>query len=286
MKKTVVELDLIGYSTICDLLEEMAGVEAVTNLNKEIQAFVDAGLERIRAERAKVVMQTTGDGAILVLEQPADAHRFAEAVHEATHKHNERKNKPVGKRVFRIGAATGDLAMEQKEDGRYEMAGMTIARAVRLERKASPGGVLVDSDTHEGLTEQQKQLYQGPEQIAGKRDEMFSAYQCIMCPDAAKNVEYFVEQAKQKPDAKPIKPATLGVERERREILNRFELLKPHHFSSLVFLMNIPVNRRPPDTVDLERQKKHILDWADQDGRLGELLLELRGLQTDETTNP
>jgi class 3 adenylate cyclase len=282
-----VELDLIGYSTICDLLEEAAGVDAIANLNKDIQAFVDVGLESIDAERPQVVMQTTGDGAILVLDRPADAHRFAEAVHAATRKHNQRKNRPVGKRVFRVGAATGDLAIEPKPSGGFEIAGMSIARAVRLEGKSSPGGLLVDPDTFEGLTGEQQQLYAAAEQVAGKRDEMFTAFRCVMDPRAAQDVAYFLAQAKQNQQAKPIEPATRGVRREeRREILKRLEILKPRQFADLIFLLEIPLNRRPPDTLELERQKQHILGWAEEEQQLEDLLFELRELQRKESENP
>ena len=45
MRKTVVELDLVGYSTVARLLEEAAGPQSVAALNDQIQKVIDQGLE-------------------------------------------------------------------------------------------------------------------------------------------------------------------------------------------------------------------------------------------------
>ncbi|HIG29326.1 MAG TPA: NACHT domain-containing protein, partial [Verrucomicrobiales bacterium] len=73
--KTVVELDLVGYSSICALLEEAGDVNGVATLNSKIQEFVDAGLKSVEAKRSDSVIKTTGDGAILLLDSPQYAHR-------------------------------------------------------------------------------------------------------------------------------------------------------------------------------------------------------------------
>ena len=112
----------------------------------------------------------TGDGAILVFDSAQDAHRFAQAVHEATFEHNRTRAQPLAKRVFRIGIASGEIVMVEKPGG-VDIAGTTIARAVRLEAKAQPGGVLVDKTTFEALETDQKQHYGPKETVAGKRDE-------------------------------------------------------------------------------------------------------------------
>jgi len=129
MKKTVIELDLKGYSDIARELEEHFSAEVVMQFNEQIQGFVDAGLKTTGTRREETVMATTGDGAILVFDDPATAHLFAEAVHEACRIHNHGKSVPAARRWFRIGIATGDLVLETI--GR-EMAGSVIARAVRL----------------------------------------------------------------------------------------------------------------------------------------------------------
>lgn len=66
MKKTVIELDLKGYSDIARELEEHFSAEVVMQFNEQIQTFVDAGLKATETRREEAVMATTGDGAILV----------------------------------------------------------------------------------------------------------------------------------------------------------------------------------------------------------------------------
>ncbi len=278
--KTVVELDLVGYSSICALLEEAGDVNGVATLNSKIQEFVDAGLKSVEAKRSDSVIKTTGDGAILLLDSPQYAHRFAEAIHELTRKHNSDRSQPVGKRVFRIGVATGDIALEPLKGGGYEIAGMTIARAVRLESKASPGGILVDSKSFDGLHPEQQIRYSAPESVAGKRDEIFKAHGCVFDPDAMVNVAWFLEQKQKSEEVTSIQPASSGVEREeRREILERFKQLDSSQVTDLVFLLNIPIDSRPPNTLDVEDRKREILEWAEKQNCLEDLLVELRQMQ-------
>lgn len=108
--KTVVELDLVGYSDISRTLEDNLGAEVVARFNEQIQGFVDAGLGAAKANRDDVVKATTGDGAILAFAEAADAHRFAVAVHEAAQRHNAARASPAAGRWFRIGVAYGRFA--------------------------------------------------------------------------------------------------------------------------------------------------------------------------------
>lgn len=90
---TVVELDLVDYTHIAYLLQESIGVDAVNELNKQIQNYIDQGLKAVEISRAQAVKQITGDGAILVFEKPQHAHQFAAATHHLTQKHNSLKRK-------------------------------------------------------------------------------------------------------------------------------------------------------------------------------------------------
>ena len=82
--KTVVELDLVGYSPLARMIEENVGVEVVSRLNQQIQQFVDVGLAAVRVKREQVVLATAGDNAIVAFDKAGNAHRFATAVHKAT----------------------------------------------------------------------------------------------------------------------------------------------------------------------------------------------------------
>jgi class 3 adenylate cyclase len=273
MIKTVVELDLVGFSTIGDNLEQGLDVGSAAQLNEQIQSFVDVGLNAVEALRDDHVMQTTGDGAILVFNAAADAHRFAQAVHEATREHNLARPMPLAKRVFRIGVATGEIVMRPKRSGGFDIAGSVIARAVRLEAKARPGGLLVDQETFEALGSEGQQLYGPKQMIPGKRDEVFAAHAWQPYVDGPKDAAFFIKQ-KQEAAPEPI-ARTFGID-QRREVLERFGRLKSHQYYDLIFLLEIPIDQRPSDTLSLVQQRSQILKWAEEDKRLDFLLDELR----------
>ena len=183
MDKTILELDLVGYSGIAAILEENSGAGAVAELNAQIQRFIDRGLGTVGAEREGTVMVTTGDGAILLFEKAEHAHGFAAAVHEETRVHNGGKTEPSARRLFRMGAATGDVMVWPRPGGPVEMAGVAIARAVRLEAAARPGELLVDAPTYVSLPPALGALYGGEEVVRGKRAEEFAARRCVMNPE-------------------------------------------------------------------------------------------------------
>ncbi len=195
MLKTVLELDLVGYSTIGDNIEQALDVRSVSQLNAQIQGFIDAGLHAVSAARQKAVIKTTGDGAILVFDSAAEAHGFAVAVHQATAQHNATRTQPIAKRVFRIGAATGEIVMEPKPGGGFEIAGTTIARAVRLEAKAHPGGFLIDQATFDALPPEQKGAFGEPQTVPGKRDEVFTARATQPNANGPQDAAFFTAQA-------------------------------------------------------------------------------------------
>lgn len=268
MKKTVVELDLVGFSTIGDNLEQGLDVHSLVQLNQQIQSFVDVGLEFVGGSRQRNVMATTGDGAILVFDSAKDAHCFAQAVHAATFEHNRARSQPLAKRVFRIGIASGEIVMVEKPGG-FDIAGSTIARAVRLEAKAQPGGVLVDEGTFQSLDADQKRQYGAKETIAGKRDEKFEAYGWPPNPDVRKDAAFFTDQQRQ--SATGSAQAYSGPDKRRR-VLSSLKRLKSTMMFELIFLLEIPIGQRPANTITLDQQKEQILTWADENNKLDLLL--------------
>jgi formylglycine-generating enzyme required for sulfatase activity len=200
-QKTVVELDLIGYSDVARTLEDQLGAEVVSKLEEQIQGFVAAGLAAVGAKREQLVLATAGDNAILAFRNPADAHRFAEAVHEATRVHNERRAAASAKRWFRIGIATGDLDEQPRVGGGREVAGTVIADAVRLEAAARPGQIVCDTATFKSFPADIQALYGTEEEVRGKRAERFRArrytvvgYTAPVAHDRAKYLESLCEE--------------------------------------------------------------------------------------------
>ena len=181
MKKTIVELDLKGYSDIARELEEHLSAEVVMKFNDQIQSMVDAGLKAVGVQRAQAVMATTGDGAILAFDQPETGHHFGQAVHSECRVHNHEKSVIQARRWFRIGIATGDLVLEETGTSR-KMAGSVIARAVRLEAAGSIGEILIDADTYSALPKPLQACYGSRELISGKREEKFPAYRYVVVP--------------------------------------------------------------------------------------------------------
>jgi hypothetical protein len=91
VQKTVLELDLVGYSDIALVLEENLDVEAVKIFQEQIQQFVDVGLGAVGLQREPTVIGTAGDNAILIFDDPETMHRFAHAVQNETEKYNSSK---------------------------------------------------------------------------------------------------------------------------------------------------------------------------------------------------
>lgn len=206
MKKTIVELDLEGYSDIVVELEEHLSATVVLQLNDQIQGFVQTGLEVIGLDRDHSVMASTGDGAILAFDRAGDANRFAVAVHEACRVHNAERTVASACRWFRIGIATGDVAIVTEGLVR-KMGGAAIARAVRLEAAADIGGIVADKRTYEELPEEFRTTYGPEEQVTGKRAERFAVRRCVVIPGLA------VEKPTKSPIAEPTAPARVWTPR-------------------------------------------------------------------------
>ena len=92
---SVVIVDLVGYSAVCKVLEDALGPEAVDKLQRRIQAVIENALRTLRRSRAKAVLKTTGDGAILEFSSANDAHRFAQALHWRREQNANRLEAPL-----------------------------------------------------------------------------------------------------------------------------------------------------------------------------------------------
>ena len=249
-RKTVVELDLVGYSDISRIVEENVGVEVVAEVNAQIQGFVDTALRKIEAKRQMVVVATTGDGAILAFDNADDAHRFAVEVHRATQEHNARRSISSAKRWFRIGIATGDLYQKTRSGGTQEVAGTVIATAVRLEAAARAGEIVVDASTFGSLPSDLQGLYGPKENVQGKRNEQFAVNRFSALPGADKI------------DSLPTVPS----------VLELFDRLNPRdQLGRVMLLVGMPIQHRPPDSLTLFRRQDAIVDWAVGGQHLGKL---------------
>jgi class 3 adenylate cyclase len=179
MIRTVLELDLAGYSDIAIALEEALDVQAVRKFEDQIQTFVDHGLEAVALSRDLVVLGTAGDNAILIFESAAQMHQFAASVQQACFDYNLDKTTPLARRWFRMGAATGEIEFDEEK---RRIIGTTIARAVRLEAASERGTILVDRATFEALPGEIKAVFGPPRIIRAKRRERILAHQARFIP--------------------------------------------------------------------------------------------------------
>ncbi len=172
LHKTVVVIDMVGYSSVARLLEENTDSAIVVQLNDQIRGFVKQALDAQEPSGNQLVAQT-GDGAILVFNRAEDAHVFGEKLQTIAFDFNLTRSERTAHRWFRVGVCTGEVTIRTGATGLSEYAGTTIANAVRLEEAARPGEVLIDRASYVALGVKSQSRYQQEETIRGKREEVF-----------------------------------------------------------------------------------------------------------------
>jgi 3',5'-cyclic AMP phosphodiesterase CpdA len=278
MKRTVLELDLVGYSDVARLLDENLGPQTVTALNDQIQGFVDRGLAGLGLARDNTVMATTGDGAILVFERAEQAHRFAQAVHEVVRDHNAANTLPAAKRLFRMGAATGKIDLRLRRAGGFDLAGIKIADAVRFEAAGKPGELLIDLATHADLPEDLQRQYAPEEPIRGKRGETYRCRRCVMDLSAAAELKKIAPASK--PEDAPADRSKLNeaLDRlknspgaERFQVLESMEKLSqpPYAIDHLMIAIGMPQSERPSNVPSHGEKCTQVFQWAEARGEKG-----------------
>ncbi len=186
-RKTILELDLKDYSGVARDLEDHLSVTEVMKLNDQIQGFVDVALQASALSK-DVIVATTGDGAILMFDSASQGHVVAEAVHFACRLHNHERKTSASARWFRMGMATGEVAVKT-DNGHRKIAGRVIARSVRLESASRVGEIIVDVETYGRLSASQQACYGPEELIKGKRDEIFRARRYVVVTPPSAGVD-------------------------------------------------------------------------------------------------
>jgi class 3 adenylate cyclase len=266
-RKTVVSVDLVGYNIIAESAEEGLGVDVVKTLNEQIQQFINSGLEALKLPRHDHFITDTGDGGILIFDSSDDAFLFATHIIKQTEEHNRTRRRGISKRIFRIGAASGEIVIEPKVTGGFDIAGITIARAVRLEAKTPPGGLLVDRQAFEILESDNQKEFSSSLTVPGKRDEEFSAYLRSPYPNAENDAAFFSQgEAKQNPIYAASKAKI-----DRIQLLRDIHRLHPNTYAPMIFLLEIPIAQRPSNLLSLEEKRDQVVTWAETNEKLPEL---------------
>jgi class 3 adenylate cyclase len=274
-RKTILSVDLVGYNIVAESAEEGLGVDVVKILNLQIQQFINSALEALKLSRQDHFVSDTGDGGILLFDTSDDALLFATHVIKQTEEYNRERHKGSSKRIFRIGAATGEIVIARSATGGFEIAGTTISRAVRLEAKAPPGGLLVDKLTFDTLKSENRKEFGSSRAVAGKRDETYDAYLREPYPNAENDASFFRQEAE------ALQETTQGVSEwriERSRLLRDMNQLHPHTYFPMIFLLEIPIDQRPSNELNLLTKRHEVVRWAEDNGKLPELLQVIREL--------
>jgi class 3 adenylate cyclase len=255
MRKTVVDLDLMGYSRLARDLEDAAAVFA---FNEEIQGYIDRGLEAAAVDRPGSVLATTGDGAILAFDEAAAAHHFARGVHAATRQANQGRPEDQWRR-FRIGAATGEVEI-RRADGQAEFAGTSIADAVRLQTAGRPGDLLVDRPTFDALPPDLKLDYEPEETVHGKEhDPPYPVRRCLMVRGLA-------------PPEKVAARIPVALNTTVAEVYKLYAQLVPRErVVRVIPLIGIPAGEQPSLALNLDQRFDQVVLWAQERAQQGAL---------------
>lgn len=175
-RMTVVSIDMSEYGRLARMLQEIASVEHLFQFNQELQAFFIDKIKEIKAEPDDVPAINTGDGALFFFPEPRHAVKFAQAVQLDASQRNRDAQTDDLKKCYRIGVCTGKVCMEESRspDGkllRFNVAGIAIARAVRLQARCQLDSVLICEDTHDLLPAKLRQRCGEARHFTGKRHE-------------------------------------------------------------------------------------------------------------------
>jgi formylglycine-generating enzyme required for sulfatase activity len=164
--RTLVRLDAEKYSDLVRIIETATDAEITSALNRNIKKFSENALKNIGQNTGHII-RIEGDGSLIRFDRADEAHKFAVALHHLTVRENLAR--PEQSKIwFRIGCATGEIDLNTND-------GYLNAIAFRLEPKAQPGGILIDSQMYNELSPEAQKQYDTKEIIEGKRDEIFYA---------------------------------------------------------------------------------------------------------------
>jgi class 3 adenylate cyclase len=171
-KKTVVFVDQAHFTKGADEVYQLLGAQAVAQLKLQLEEMIDAALTAAGIAREGLHRESTGDGVMLILANPEQGCRFAEALHRAAARHNQSRSHPDAQRHFRIGIYTDHVSFirpaDEKGTARLIAGGMAPAFAQRLETACRTGEVLICPQTWAALPSLMQQQYGPKKKMRGK----------------------------------------------------------------------------------------------------------------------
>lgn len=184
MRRSIVMIDLVGFSDIVRSFEEALGTAATALVQEKLNGIIDHAIETVNRDRSEVMLNDTGDGAALVFSSAVEAYQCAEHCHRRSLELNAAMSGSIVQWCFRIGVATGEIQGEKESP---KATGLTISRSKRLESSAIPGEVVIDQATYDSLPRPLQAVFGAEEEIAGKRDETFIVRRYQVCDNCRDN---------------------------------------------------------------------------------------------------
>jgi formylglycine-generating enzyme required for sulfatase activity len=183
-KRTLVKLDIEGYSKLAKTTELIADAKSVLTLNRKIRGFAEEALQKVSHTSGYIIESLPSSDSVLVhFEEPNEAHKFAISVHDITHLVNVTRPDSL-KLMFRIGCSTGIIDLE-------EYAGNTNTVAFRLEAGGEAGGILIDIETYKELSPEFQKQYETDEIIRDKNNEQFIARRWLGSLNSDNRLNFF-----------------------------------------------------------------------------------------------
>jgi hypothetical protein len=180
-EKFVVDVDVVGFTTIASALESACGVTAIEALNKAVLERIVTSVSKAGREWNEVCMASTGDGALLVFDRIQEVLAFSQDVSTEAAKHTLVDIDERWSIAFRIGVAHGLIAKSKWKE-MQSVASIAIARAVRLQSQAAPGWLLMDAATSSHAAAYVPPALLEDSAIVGNRGELLPAKRMRLNP--------------------------------------------------------------------------------------------------------
>ena len=243
IKLTVVQLDLVNSSKSTGVIEPELGLDGTELFINQIKEFVSEPFNSVPNRSQYDEYQSLGgDGYRILFQKVDNAYKFVENFCKYVEEYNSEPH--VKKRIFRIGAVTGNVKYNPSKLGLDKITGHVLVTLSRLVT-AEPGWFYVDKATFDLLNEDVRQDFIKVLVKSKEHEEDIPAWRCQMISDTSL------------PATEPIK---------LEEIYDLFKkLTQQAQITRVAQLIGMPNDFRPSNYMNLYAAKTAIVDWANEE---------------------
>jgi formylglycine-generating enzyme required for sulfatase activity len=188
IKLTVVQLDLVNSSKSTAVIESELGLDGTELFRKRIRKLVDKAFDSVpNPSKYDGSQSLGGDGYRILFQKVDNAYKFVENFCKYVEEYNSEPH--VKKRIFRIGAVTGNVKYNPSELGLDKITGHVLVTLSRLVT-AESGWFYVDEATFDLLNEDVRQDFIKVLVKSKEHEEDIPAWRCqkIYNSDSAENL--------------------------------------------------------------------------------------------------